>query len=149
MRRRLARVERNTRLARYELELANRERLQTILVLAHLGWSRRRIGALIGVSGARVQQLIDDAADDLAGAALLLVRDAKRLIAHLPVGVIARDDIDPPRGWDWLKLSRVLDGLVELELLESSTDGREIAVTDEARAAFGDLRLPAAGAIGR
>jgi hypothetical protein len=147
MRRRLARVERKTRLARHQLEIAHRERLETILVLAQLGWSRRRIGALLGVSGARVQQLVDDAPDDISGDALLLVRDAKRLLARLPTGAFSRDDLETPPGWDRLKLSRILDRLIELELLESLSDGREVAATAEARAAFSGVTAPVTGAL--
>jgi hypothetical protein len=134
MERRLARVERDVRLTRHDLDVVTRRRLETILAFSNLGWSRRRIGEFIGVSATRVQQFVEEAPDDLHDEVEQILRDATRLIPHLPVEPIDRDDVPAPRGWDRLKISRLLDCLVELELVIE--EGRKVTLTQEARDAL-------------
>jgi hypothetical protein len=135
--RHLACVEGDVRLARYELDSAGRRRLEMLLVLTLLGWTRRALGTFVGLSGTRVQQLLEDAPDDLVDDVHQLLRDATRLVRSSGQEPIQRERFEPPRGWDRAKVDRLFDRLVELELAEQ--DGDTLTFTHEARVALAKI----------
>jgi hypothetical protein len=132
----LARAEGSFRIARQSQDDAATRRTETILAYSALGWTRRRVGDLIEVSATRVQQLIDQAAPELRGRVDALLADAVMLLPALgvPGTELDRDAIAVPDGWDRLKLTRVLDGLVDLDLLVQTK--HRVALTHEAHAAL-------------
>lgn len=119
--RQLAIAERETRLLRYELEQATARRTETVAIATALGMSRRRVGALLGVSGARVQQILDDAPNSAQASAARFVTDARAVLQHA--------DGELPAGWDRDRFDRVAGQMAEWDLVEGGSPNA-LVVTD-------------------
>jgi hypothetical protein len=122
--RQLAIVERETRLRRHELELVTAKRTEAVAIATALGMSRRQVGALLDVTGTRVQQLLDDAPKSARAAAEQFVADAR--------AVLARDSGGLPSGWDDERFARTVQRMADWGLL-AGDPGDALVATDLGR----------------
>jgi hypothetical protein len=120
--------ERTVRLLRHELERATEARQVIVGVASGLGVTRRHVAELIGISTGRIQQLVDDAPRRVQLEVERILRDAPIILELVHDEPLARDRLQPPKGWDRSQVSEMLAQLVSLGLL-ADKDGTSVSRT--------------------
>lgn len=143
----LAVAERDLRLLRREIELATNRRARAVAIASELGLTRRQIGELLGISPARVQQLLDDAPAALRLDVGRFIEEARAVIGRLSTGGVARGGLSMP-GWSDVDLGQTIDELIAWELVVEDPAGT-LKIGKRAAVLIEDDSREAAGKAGR
>jgi hypothetical protein len=141
----LARVERELRLARHRQGIAASARLRTLLFASRLGATRRATAEILGLSPTRVQQLLDDAGDEVQAEVKELEQDAARVLElTLRAGEMTEAELAAALEVSAPRFERVLHVLRLCDLVVD--DGRALRLTDAGQEALRAFRRSTARA---
>jgi hypothetical protein len=126
--------ERELRFARRRVELLTERRSRAVAIASGFGMTRRVVSNLLGVTPARIQQLLDEMSPTLRTEVDDVLRDALKVLREIGSRELAPADVRLPAGRD----RAILDELVSFGFL-GEHDGT-LRVTDAGEAAELHLR---------
>jgi len=116
--------ERDLRLLRRQLEDATSRRARAIAIAVALGSSRRQIGQQLDLSGARVQQLLDEMSTEAHADVDRFLARAHVVLERVGSTTVDRQEFELP-GWSTETLDLTVDELIDWDLMtEDVNEGR-------------------------